>query len=581
MVGARRRTRTVGFERTRPLTILTLTFAGLIVARLFTLQVLQHGFYKALAEGQHSLYEQLFPERGKILLSDLRTGQRYPLATNEPRTLVYADPSKVTDDPEAVARTLSPLLNVDEQVLRERLSKPNDHYEPLAHAVRQVTVDRIRELKLAGIAFADELIRSYPEGTTGSHLAGFLGYVGDQRRGQYGIEGAFEKELAGKAGQLWAERDAVGRWIAVGSRKLEPARDGDDVVLTVDRVIEHQACTALDAAVQRHGADGGSIVVLEPSTGAVLALCGSPDFDPNDYAAAKDASVYLNPVTYRSYEPGSVMKPFTMAAALEEGKVTPNTTYTDTGSVTIGSYTIRNSDGKAHGVQTMTQVLEQSLNTGAIFAMRQVGPRTFAAYLDRFGFGRQTGIELQNESAGDLSALRDGKEIFAATASYGQGITVTPLQLAAAFGAIANRGQLMQPYVVAEVRHPDGTVTTTRPTPVRRVISPSTATTLSAMLVNVVRNGHGQRAGVDGYFVAGKTGTAQIPRPDGPGYEEHVTIGTFGGFAPVEDPKFVMVVRLDRPRDVQFAESSAAPVFGDLAAFILQRLEVPPSTATE
>lgn len=576
---SRRRNRAPA-DRTRILIVIAGLFVTLITVRLFSLQVLQYGFYKALAEGQHSLYEKLFPERGKIFTTERGSTQLFPLATNEPLTLIYANPSKITNDPEEISRALSPLLDVDEGVIYERVSKKDDQYEPLKHAVRKATVERVKALQFSGIEFTDESVRMYPEGRYGSHVLGFLGFDGNERKGQYGIEGAYDEELAGAAGSLQAERDAGGRWIAIGSRTLVPARDGDDIVLTIDRAIQHEACVKLDEAVQKHGADGGSVVVLDPKTGAIMALCGSPDFDPNDYAKVDSATAYSNPAIYYSYEPGSVMKGITMSAALDQGKVTPTTTYTDEGFVKFGGFTIKNSDGKANGVQTMTEVLEKSLNTGAIFAMRQIGPKIFASYLDRFGFGTKTDVGLPGEGAGDMSPLKGGKEIYAATASYGQGVTVTPLQLTSAYGALANRGVLMKPYIVKEIRRKDGTVTTTQPSEVRAVVSPSTATTIGAMLVNVVRNGHGQRAGVDGYYIAGKTGTAQVPKTDGPGYQDDVTIGTFAGYGPVENPKFVMVVRIDRPRDVQFAESSAAPLFGEIADFILRYLDVPPTVTT-
>ncbi|MBI4090377.1 MAG: penicillin-binding protein 2 [Candidatus Kerfeldbacteria bacterium] len=572
---SRRRSRTP-LDRTQVLTVVAGVFVAALAIRLFSLQVLQHGFYTALAEGQHSLYQQLFPTRGKIFAVE-KSGQRFPLATNEPLTLVYANPSKLTDDPEEIAQNIAPMLDLDRAVVYERLAKSNDQYEPLKHAVRKPVVERLKALGYVGIEFVEELVRFYPEAETAAHVVGFLGYDGDQRAGQNGVEGAFDEALAGRVGQLQADRDAAGRWIAVGAREFLPARDGDDVVLTIDRTIQHTACTKLAEAVTKHGADGGSVVVLEPSTGAVLAMCGAPSFDPNNYADVDDPSVYANPTIFKQYEPGSVMKGMTMAAAIDQGAVAPSSTYTDEGFVKIGTFTIRNSDGKTHGQKTMTQVLEESLNTGAIYAMRQIGPRTFESYLKKFGFGAQTDVELQGESAGDLSTLRAGKEIFAATASYGQGITVTPLQLAAAYGALANRGVLMKPYIVRELIHPDGTSTVTQPSEIRPVVSPATATTVSAMLVNVVKNGHGQRAGVPGYFIAGKTGTAQVPKADGPGYQENVTIGTFAGYGPVDDPKFVMVVRIDRPRDVQFAESSAAPLFGEIADFILHYYDIPPT----
>jgi cell division protein FtsI/penicillin-binding protein 2 len=264
-----------------------------------------------------------------------------------------------------------------------------------------------------------------------------------------------------------------------------------------------------------------------------------------------------------------------MAAAIDAGKVTPKTTYTDTGQVAIGQYTIRNSDGKANGIQTMTDVLEKSLNTGAIFAVRQLGAEKFRQYVDGFGFGQPTDLGLDGESKGDVSSLTKRGDIWSATASYGQGITVTPVQMAAAYSALANGGKLMKPYVVAEVKYPDGSGFRGEPQELRQVISKRAADLISGMLVRVVEDGHGKQAAVPGYWVAGKTGTAQISDGQG-GYEKEQFNGTFVGFAPVDNPAFVMVTKIERPQDVVFAESSAAPLFGGIAAFLLQYLQIPP-----
>jgi len=282
-------------------------------------------------------------------------------------------------------------------------------------------------------------------------------------------------------------------------------------------------------------------------------------------------------VVFGAYEPGSVFKAITMAAALDLGKVTPQSTYVDTGAVKIGAFTIRNSDEKANGTQTMTQVLEKSLNTGAIHAGQLVGLQSFAKYVKNFGFGEKSGVELSGEAAGNLAALTKRGDIYLATASFGQGITVTPIQLLAAFGAIANGGKLMKPHVVSEIRYPDGKTEKIEPQVLRQVLRPETASTLSAMLVNVVENGHGKKAGVAGYYVAGKTGTAQIRSTTTSGYDPHKTIGTFAGFAPVENPRFAMVAVINVPKDVQFAESSAAPLFGDMMNFLLKYYDVQPN----
>lgn len=552
-------------------------FAALLCLRLFTLQVLQHTFYEAVAADTHQLSQQLLPTRGQIEVKDPdSTTGVYPLATNTTLYLLYGVPKQVTNIASTVDQLL-PFTTVTKDELTQRLSKPNDLYEPIQHNLTSQQKEAIQALKLTGIAFSDEPTRYYPEKNLGSHILGFVGYNQDTLAGRYGLEGYFNKELSGQRGYIEAQKDASGQLIATAAQVWQPAIDGSDLVLTIDRTIQFEACRQLDEAVQKHGADGGSIVIMNPKTGAVLAMCGAPDYDPNAYGDVKDIKTFLNPSTQVPYEPGSVFKAFTMAAALNEGKVTPETTYTDTGEVKIGSFTIKNSDLKANGVQTMYEVLEKSLNTGAIFAMNQIGPAKFADYVKAFGFGTATNIDV-DEASGSISGVLTHKDIYATTGAFGQGLTVTPLQLASAYSALANGGKLMQPYLVDRIRKPDGTEVVTQPKVVRQVISADTSATVSAMLVRVVQNGHGKKAGVPGYFVAGKTGTAQIPDPKTGQYMTEATNGTFAGFAPVEDPQFVMVTQLLHPRDVQFAESSAAPLFGSLAKFLMLYLHIPPTT---
>lgn len=563
------------------LNVLRFLIAGLaatIVLRLFVLQVVDAAFYDALAQGQYTLYEELFPERGDIFVQDLQDGTTYAAATNVDMGFVYADPRHVKDAPDE-AQTLGKILGMtDDEIesLRAKLEKDGDPYEPIKRRVREETLEEIEAANLAGIDFVREAVRTYPESGLGGQLFGFVGGNDDGSfSGKYGIEGAFDEDLSGKEGYVLSERDAAGRFIAVGERSFEPAVDGADVVLTIDRTIQYTACEKLKAAVVKYEADGGSIVILDPKTGAVLAMCGAPDFDPNSYNMVDDINVFQNPALFNAYEPGSIFKPITMSAALDVGAVTPATTFTDTGSVIVDGYTIKNADEKVYGVQTMTQVLENSVNTGAIFAMQQIGKEKFEQYVEKFGFGTYTGIELSGESPGDISSLKETAESYAVTATFGQGITVTPLQVAAAFAAMANDGKLMQPYVVAQVKKTDGTNEITTPHEVRQVVSEHTARLISAMLISVVENGHGKRAAVPGYYIAGKTGTAQVPRADGLGYQTEVTVGSFAGYGPVGEAKFAMVVRLDHPRAVRYAESSAAPVFGELAEFLLRYFEVP------
>ncbi|MBN1585565.1 penicillin-binding protein 2 [Candidatus Uhrbacteria bacterium] len=552
--------------------------AAVLAGRLFHIQVISHSFYSALASDQHDIFRELFPERGGVFLADPDSPDgRFPVAVNKTMYTAYADTRKMEPaDREAAVRALSPILGIDEPVLDGKLGVEDDPYVPLKSRLDEDTVERLRSLKVRGIAFSPQSFRFYPESETACHLTGFVGSdEGGNLVGRYGVEGYWNTELSGQAGYLDSRGNSTDG-VAVGGSGFRPAQDGADIVLTVDRSIQFVACSKLREAVIGFQAVGGSVVVMEPDTGRLLAVCGYPDFDPNDYSSVRDMSVFNNPATYHAYEPGSVMKPLTMAAAIDAGKVSPNTTYEDTGQVKIGPYTISNSDGKANGRQTMTQVLEKSLNTGAIFAVRELGPDRFLEYVEAFGFGQPTGVEIAAETAGDISSLRKRGDIWSTTGSYGQGITATPIQLVAAFGALANGGRLMRPHVVSEVRYPDGTGNRIEPQSVRQVVSKRTADMVSGMLVQVVENGHGKRAGVPGYWVAGKTGTAQMARADGGGYDKDRFIGTFVGFAPVDDPAFVMLVKIESPQGVSFAESTAAPLFGELASFLLQYIKIPP-----
>lgn len=551
--------------------------ALLIIGQLFRVQVLAHGFYTALAEGQHDLFRQLFPERGRIYARDGGSDdQTFLLAANRKLNLLYAEPYHIKDA-NATAKALAPILAVEEADLLPKLSNHEEHYHVLAHKLDDDTRAKIEALKIEGLRFNEEDLRFYPEGASGAQVLGFVGESASGKSGRYGVEGWYDKELTGDQGYLESQKDSVGRLIAVGDHTNKPAKDGSDIVLTIDRTVQYVACQKLEEAVRAHQAERGSLVILDPKTGRIIAMCNAPTFDPNDYGKIDSVDVYNNSAIFNAYEPGSVFKTITMAAALDVGKITPDTTWTDPGEVKIGQFTIRNSDLKAHGLVSMTDILAESLNTGLVEVSQRIGTPTLLKYARDFGFGERTGVSLQSEVPGNIDELTRKGDIWLATASFGQGLTVTLLQLASAYGAIANGGVLMKPYVVDEIRHADGGVETSKPQAIRQVIASRTADLLTGMLVAVVERGHGKRAGVPGYWIGGKTGTAQIPSGNGTGYEVGPTIGTFAGFAPIDDPKFVMAVRIDRPKDVQYAESSAAPLYGDIAKFLLDYYRIPPT----
>jgi cell division protein FtsI/penicillin-binding protein 2 len=506
-------------------------------------------------------------------------------------------------------------LNRQKQVIIEsyltKLRKTDDPYEPID---RQVPSEKLLELfaallstetesidpanlelkngeiyrrdngeealSFSGVDFNLTPYRYYPDGTISSQLLGFVNIIDDEEKGNYGLEEFFNNELFGEYGSVKGEKGA-GSLVIANQREYVKSKKGADLVLTIDRSAQILICQKLEEAVTRFKIDSGTIIVVEPKTGAILAMCSYPSFNPNDYKSVASIDLYNNPALLYQYEPGSTFKTITMSAAIDQNKVNPNTTYEDRGSIMIKGWpkAISNSDYAsfgAHGVTTMSQVLEMSLNTGAIFAAQQVGANIFSDYVQNYNFGQTTGIELGAESTGNIENLlvKKIKEIDVATASFGQGIAVTPLQMVMAYASLANGGLLMKPYIVQEIVYEDGTKDVTSPQPVRQVVSAKTADTISAMLVNVVENGHSKKAAVPGYYIGGKTGTAQVVSETG-GYSTDKYIHSFLGIAPVDNPKFVVIVKLDNPKGFKFAESTAAPIFGEIADFLLKYYKVP------
>ncbi|HQB76270.1 MAG TPA: penicillin-binding protein 2 [bacterium] len=491
----------------------------------------------------------------------------------------------------------------------KKLDKPGDPYEPLREKLDDNTLlslyaflsssterpvvasdlerrlDKVvfkesgEELKIEGIAFNLQSYRFYPENNMASHIVGFVGMANDKVSGRYGLEEFFNDELAGRAGYLKGER-GVSNTIIVNDREYTRPEDGSDLILTMDRSVQFQACSYLEEAVAKFKAEGGSVIAVNAKTGAILAMCSVPNFNPNNYKDVSDIKVYNNPAIIYQYEPGSVFKVITMAAAIDQGKVKPSTTYKDEGQIMIKGWPkpISNSDFStkgAHGVVDMNAVLENSLNTGAIFAMRQIGAKTFADYVKNFGFGEKSGIELGSESAGNIDNLLKNniREIDAATASFGQGIAVTPLQMLMSYQALANQGELMKPYIVQEIRHSNGQVDEFKPHPLRQVVSEQTANTILAMLVNVVESGHAKGAKIPGYYIGGKTGTAQVATSGG--YSADKFIHTFIGIVPIDNPQIVMLTKIDAPKGAAYAESTAVPLWHDIADFLLKYYQIP------
>jgi cell division protein FtsI/penicillin-binding protein 2 len=515
---------------------LTLVY-GFLFFHLYEVQVLNNDTYSAKAESQYAASLGLASaSRGTIYFTD-KNGNRFPAAINKDFPVVYAVPSVIAD-PQAAATQAAAILGQPTSELERKFSRENSQYTLLDKDPSQTIVEQVEAAKIKGVYVEYIPRRFYPFGSLGAHLLGYLGPNQDNNgvSGKYGVEQLYNKELSGR----------------------------EDVTLTIDPTIQAEGEHIIKKLLANFRGKKASMMVVDPETGKVLAMAAAPSFDPNDYSLTTDISRFLNPLIQEIYEPGSVMKVITMAAALDSGKITSQTTYNDTGSLKLDGYTIRNWDLKAHGLMTMTQVIERSLNTGAAFAQQRTGNAAFASYLKDFGFDSKTGIGLPGELSGDLRQLVPGKpQVNFATASFGQGVAVTPIEMMQSFAALANDGMLMRPYVDASES----------PEEIRRAVSPEAAAQAVDMMVSAVdRSGV---AAINGFSVGGKTGTAQVPNNVSGGYTKEV-VHTYTGVFPASDPQVVIFLKLDEPAGAPLAGGTVVPAFKEFAQFLINYYNIPP-----
>jgi cell division protein FtsI/penicillin-binding protein 2 len=522
--------------------ILVSAYAFLLF-HLFQLQLVKTGFYTAQADSEAASIADSNANRGAIYFTD-ENGNALPAAVDQEFPIIYADPSVITN-PASVAATLAPVLGMPASTLTQIFSA-NSEYHLLINKAPDDVAQKVSTLNIKGVVADYEDERYYPMGPIASQV---LGYVGPNatntgESGHYGIEGMDNAELEA----------------------------GNDVTLTIDPNVQTEAETVLDNLVAANGATGGDVIVEDPMTGKILAMGGTPSFDPNDYQSSTLAD-FLNTNLESIYEPGSIMKVLTMAAGIDAGKITPDTTYDDKGYVEVNGAHITNYNLTTHGPYgpdtTMTQVIEGSINTGAIWAENQTGDSIFLSYLKKFGLDQPTGIDLPGEVTGDMSQLTPkAPEVDWDTAAYGQGVAVTPIALVQAVSAIANGGLLMKPYINAS----------DTPQIVRRVISTSTASQVTQMMVDAVDLA--QVAEINGYSMAGKTGSAYIPNPNGGGYLNELT-DSYIGFGPTgNDPKFIAFIRLNTIPVTSLAAETIVPAWAQLAQWLVNYYNIAPNRTT-
>lgn len=554
------------YWRTNVVLLLLFAFGALMVGRLVFLQIVHEGFYKALAQGQQNIHLFAKGERGTLYVQD-KNNNLYTLASNQRIPFAFVSPAEVKNHQETAVK-LAEILQLEQDFVFSKLQNQDSLFEVLRKRISQTQVQDIQNLKLPGVYIGEEQVRSYPQEALAAHVTGFTNQDGN---GQYGIEEYYNNILDGQEGVKIGAKNPANYLLATFANG---SQDGKDIILTLDYNIQSVSESLLGKAHENLGIQGGTIIVMEPRTGKILALANTPTFDPNSYAKVTNIEIFQNPAIQKIHEPGSVFKPITMAAAIDAGAITPETVYQDKGMVKIGGRTIYNYDQRTWGERTMIEVLEYSINTGAVFAERKLGHENFLEYIEKFGIFEPVNVDLAGEVFSRNAEFKKGYEINFATASFGQGIEMTPLQLAKAFSAIANDGVLVSPFVVKGHQNEKNQ---------EQVIQSKTASQVTSMLVNVVQNGFGKAAQIPGYYVAGKTGTAQISWSAlgvaKSGYSDK-TIQSFVGYTPAFDPKFLIVVKLDNPA-TKTAEYSAVPLFRELAKYIIDYYQIPPDYQVE
>jgi cell division protein FtsI (penicillin-binding protein 3) len=531
-----------------------------VVARLVVLQVRDHRELSAQGLEQRVRPTDLPAERGAILD---RTG--VPLAITMEARDVYADPRYVTD-PIGEARRIGRVLQLRPRDV-ERLLRTDSTFVYLARQVDVGVAERLEDLGLPGIGFLEVPKRYYPAGPLAPQV---LGFVGVDAIGLAGLEYEYEQALAGRPGRRTVELSADGLPIASGMEVVEPATPGRTLVTTLDREVQYLAQQALRRAVRQNRAKGGTVVVMDARNGDVYAMASYPWFDPNDFRRARRDAIRNRAVT-DMFEPGSVNKVVTAAAALESGAVGLRELFQVPSWMRVGGYTVH--DSHPHPVESMTlgDIVAHSSNIGSAMVAERVGSAQLASVLARFGYGTPTGVEFPGEAGGVVPELSAWTDITRTTVSYGQGISMTPLQMAAVYATVANDGLWVEPRLVRGTQGADGVLQPVAPTASRRVLSAETASMLSRMLASVVETGTGGAAQIPGYQVAGKTGTAR-KLVDGRYVRRYMA--SFVGFLPASDPRVVIVVSIDEPRTV-YGGVAAAPAFSEIARHVIQRLAIP------
>lgn len=554
------------------ITLLFLIFCLVsIIGRLFYWQVVRADELSTLGQLQYGKLVKVFPSRGEI-----KTADGFPIATNKVSYTVFANPKEIkSDDKEKIATLLSPILQVDIATLSAQLHK-NLFWVPLKRSVKPEHKKVIDTYILTGVDFDQQFQRFYPEGSMAAQLVGFVGKTDEgEDKGYFGLEGYYDRQLKGKETIASQVHDAFGRPILAHLNKRAEAINGRTLTLGIDRTVQFITEKKLLEGIEKYGASGGMVVIMDPKTGNILGMSSFPSFDQRNFHEY-DPQLYKNPIVSNLFEPGSTFKALVMAAGIDAKVVKPQTKCPICDKpISIGGYEIKTWNNEYFKDISMIEVIQHSDNTGMVYVAQSLGLSKMLSYLKKFGIGETTGIDLQGEVAAYLRPEDEWKVIDLATASFGQGISVTPIELLTSFSALANEGKRMEPHVVTRIETGEGKEIDIQPKVLSTPISATTAKIMTEILVNAVDKGEAKWAKPKGYRIAGKTGTAQIPIAGH--YDPNKTITSFIGFAPADNPKFSMLVVIDRPTTSIYGADTAAPIFFQIARDLLGYYAISPT----
>jgi len=547
----------------------------IIILRLFYLQVIGQSKYEQKAIGQYQKSANQVFERGSIFFTT-KDGEHVSGATLIRGFSLAINPSKISD-PEKIFQSLSPYISLDKETFLARAGKDGDPYEEVANRLSKEKADKIRALNISGVSLESTSWRFYPGDSMASRIIGFVAYKDNNLTGRYGLEQKYNDVLSRNDDAFF-----VNFFAEIFSHLHEvvfeqEGREGD-IVTSIEPTVQNQLEETLRNVRNTWSSDISGGMIIDPKTGRIYAMSVMPDFDVNNFRQVDDISIFGNPLVEGVYEFGSIFKTLTMAVGIETGVVTPETTYKDEGSITLNKKTISNFDGKARGVVSMQEVLTQSLNTGAAFVYQKIGKENFRKYFYAFGLKEKSGIDLPGEVSNMVSNLESTRDVEYATASFGQGIALTPTSAVRAFSTIANGGKLIKPHIVTNILYRDGSEKNIEPEiGTEQIISKDTATTISRMMTRVLDEGlGGGKYKLPNHSMAVKGGTAQMIRADGRGYEKNKYLHSMYGFLPAYDPHFLIFVFHTNPKGVIYSSETWPKPFTELAKFLVSYYNIPP-----